>query len=397
MNGNSIGDEATPAAAQAGTPARRERRFLCDLRPGDRADEIFVINNIQLGTKRNGEPFLKMLVSDRTGRVATKWWDKGQAMLERLPDPGVVRIKGRMEDFNGSPQFVIDQVFPVSDKRTIDYGELLPSTAKDIEAMFGEVQRLLRGLASPTLRAVAEAYLRDECLMESFRRAPAAMTFHHAFLGGLLEHTLNAMHAAERLCGLYPQLNGDLVVLGIFLHDLAKTWELVYDTCFDYTDGGRLVGHIVKSAMWVEQKVKEAESILGRPIPVEVVDVLQHIILAHHGELELGFGSARSPSTPEAWAVHLIENLDAKMTMALAVCRWDEAGGRWTDYHKALGGRLFRPDVILQADASLAADAPPAPSRAPAPPPGNGARRARPGEPEEQPPGTTISNPLFEV
>src|SRR5690606_37977292 len=122
MNGNSIGhDDNRAPAAQAGSAARRERRFLSDLRPGDRADEIFVINNIQLGTKRNGEPLLKMLVSDRTGRVTTKWWDKGQATLGRLPDPGVARIKRRMEDFNGAPQFVIDQVFPVSDKRTIDY------------------------------------------------------------------------------------------------------------------------------------------------------------------------------------------------------------------------------------------------------------------------------------
>src|SRR5687768_13588984 len=351
---SSLSDASTGDSASE----KRVRRYLSELKPGDRADDIFVITNIQLGTKRNGEPFLKMLVSDRTGRVATKWWDKGQAMLEKLPDPGVVRIKGRMEDFNGAPQFVIDQVFPIGDRNRVDFGELLPSTDKNIDAMFAEVTALLRGMGSPTLRAVAEAYLADAALMDDFRRAPAAMTFHHAYLGGLLEHTLGAMKAASALCGFYPGLNRDLVVLGIFLHDLAKTWELIYDTCFDYSDGGRLIGHIVKSAMWVEEKAREAEKASGRPIPREVVDVLQHIILAHHGEHELGFGSAKSPASPEAWAVHLIENFDAKMTMALAACRWDETGGRWTDHHKALGGRLYRPDVVRAADGAFSSAMP---------------------------------------
>ena len=328
------------------------RRYLAEMRAGDRADEVFVIHNVQLGKKRNGEPFLKMLVCDRTARVASKWWDKGPAMLERLPDPGVVRIKGMMEDFQGAPQFVIEQIFPIRDPARIDFAELLPATTHDIDAMFAAATALLRGMRSPTLRALAEAYLSDEVLMADLRRAPAAMMFHHAYLGGLLEHTLASMRAGAVLGALYPRLNIDVVVFGIFLHDLAKTWELRYDTCFDYTDGGRLVGHIVKSAMWLEEKALAAETRLGVPIPRDVIDLLQHIILSHHGEHELGFGSAKSPASPEAWAVHLIENLDAKLTMALLACRGDERG-RWTDHHKALGGRLFRPDVVAEADAVL--------------------------------------------
>lgn len=372
-----------------GSASKRQRRYLADLQPGDRADEIFVIHNVQLGTKRNGEPFLKMLVCDRTARVASKWWDKGQAMLKKLPDPGVVRVRAIMEDFQGAPQLVIEQVFPIRDPAVIDFGELLPSTASDVQAMFAQVQALLRGMSSPTLRAIAQAYLADASLMDSFRRAPAAMMFHHAYLGGLLEHTLAAMRAADALCRLYPRLNRDLVVFGIFLHDLAKTWELRFDTCFDYTDGGRLVGHIVKSAMWLEEKAGTAEHALGRPIPRDVIDLLQHIILSHHGELSQGFGSAKSPASPEAWAVHLIENMDAKLTMALLACRGED-GGRWTEHHKALGGRLFRPDVVAEADAASGAPAPstsfigqaPAEESQPA---------ERPGDSDSQ-----SSNPLFE-
>ena len=345
----------TPAAGGAdGAKAERPARvYFSEMKPGDRADGVFLINNVQLGTKRNGDPFLKMMVSDRTARVAAKWWDRGPEMVEKLPDPGVVRVKGRMEEFGGAPQFVIDNVFK-ADPRRIDYAELLPSTDKDVGQMFADVASLLRGMASPTLLALAEAYLADAALMDALRRAPAAMTFHHAYLGGLLDHTLNAMRAADAVCGLYPGLNRDLVIFGIFVHDLAKTWELSYDTAFDYTDGGRLVGHIVKSAMWVEQKAAEAEKLTGRAIPRDVIDVLEHTILAHHGELSLGFGSAKSPATPEAWAIHMIENMDAKLTMALTACRWDDSAATWTDYHRAFDGKLFRPDVLAAADATTA-------------------------------------------
>jgi 3'-5' exoribonuclease len=167
---------------------------------------------------------------------------------------------------------------------------------------------------------------------------------HHAFIGGLLEHTLNAVEVADAIVKFYPGLNRDLVITGIFLHDIAKTWELSYESAFGYTDGGNLIGHVVKSAMWVEHKVVEAEQMLGEKIPQPLIDVLQHIILSHHGVPE--FGAAKVPATPEAIAVHHIENMDAKLTSALACTRSGNAGeGTWTEYMKAFGGRLYRPDV----------------------------------------------------
>jgi len=183
--------------------------------------------------------------------------------------------------------------------------------------------------------------------MGKFCKAPAAMSFHHAFLGGLLEHTLNAMEVGNCIVQFYPGLNRDLLLAGIFLHDIAKIWELSYSASFAYTDSGQLVGHIVKSAIWVEQRAKKAEEILGEPIPQELIDVLQHIIISHHGLPE--HGAVKLPGTPEALAVHIIENMDAKLMMALSACRGDGVvgDGNWTDYVKALGGRLYRPDVAL--------------------------------------------------
>jgi 3'-5' exoribonuclease len=179
------------------------------------------------------------------------------------------------------------------------------------------------------------------------------MNFHHAFVGGLLEHTLNAMEVADAIAKFYPGLNRDLVIAGIFLHDIAKTWELNYQCAFGYTDGGQLVGHIVKSAIWVEHKAKIAEETLGEKIPQNLIDVLQHIIISHHGVPE--FGAIKPPATPEAIAVHYIENLDAKLQMSLAATRGEAqpgAEGNWTEYMKAFGGRLYRPDVA-PADAPM--------------------------------------------
>jgi 3'-5' exoribonuclease len=258
--------------------------------------------------------------------------------------------------------------------------------------MYARVLEICGSIQNRHLAALVQAFLDDEKLMANFRRAPAAMNFHHAFLGGLLEHTLNAMEVADAVCKFYPQLNRDLVVAGIFLHDLAKTWELSYETHFGYTDGGQLVGHIVKGAMWVEEKSAQAGEILGEPIPRPIVEVMQHIILSHHGEPE--FGAARVPSTPEAIAVHVIENMDAKLMMALTATRGEAAAaaeGNWTEYMKAFNGRLFRPDVA-PADVEVESmtevqqlnSAVPAPNNAP---PNSAAPAAQ---------KLKITNPLFE-
>jgi 3'-5' exoribonuclease len=241
------------------------------------------------------------------------------------------------------------------------------------------------------LAALVHAYLDDEELMNNFCKAPAAMTMHHAYVGGLLEHTLNAMEVADAVCKFYPKLNRDLVVAGIFLHDMAKTWELSYDCAFGYTDGGQLVGHIVKAAIWVEDKAAKAEQILGEPIPRPLIDVLQHIILSHHGEPE--FGAARIPSTPEAIAVHVIENLDAKLMMALAMTRGDVVEGNWTEYLKAFNGRLYRPDVAPAESEESPMGASPATDHVSAPPQTGGeTQTAQPQTPAK----LAINNPLFE-
>jgi 3'-5' exoribonuclease len=225
--------------------------------------------------------------------------------------------------------------------------ELLPTTPHNIDDMCDELVKLLDTIDHMPLRYLLEAYLHDDALMEKFRTAPAAMTLHHAYLGGLLEHTLALVKVADAVCPLYPQVNRDIVLMGAFLHDLGKCIELKWTTGFGYTDQGQLVGHIAQGALMLQQKVIECRE-RDHKIPDDLVMVLQHIILSHHGKPE--FGAVKLPATPEALLLSMLDNLDAKMHMAISATREgakanNELGGNFTEKIWALETRLYRPDV----------------------------------------------------
>ena len=370
------------------------RLFLRDAASGDIVDDVFVLTNKQFAAASTGKYYIKAFVSDASGQLVARMWNTTREIFNWLPDSGFIKVRGRIENYQSNLQFIIESVGPALDG-SYDVADLVAHTKKNISDMCTKLREMLASIRNRHLNALIQAYVEDPALMDNFCKAPAAMSFHHAYLGGLLEHTVNAMQVADAVMPFYPGLNRDLVIAGIFLHDIAKTWELSYNCSFGYTDSGQLVGHIVKSAIWVEHKAKEAEAKLGQPIPQQLIDVLQHIILAHHGTYE--FGSPRTPSTPEALAVHALENMDAKLMMALGATRNNDgagADGNWTEYMKAFSGKLYRPDVapadsieappeMTHAESRPVAAAP----SAPAPMPISNAPKPKP----------VLTNPLFEA
>ena len=377
------------------------RLFLRDCQAGDIVEDVFVITGKQLSATSTNKHFIKAFVSDRSCQMVSRMWNATRDLFNALPDSGFVRVRGRVENYQNNFQFIIEQIWPAKDG-TFDLEDLLPHTTKDINQMCQQLFELCGSIQNRHLAALVQAYLDDEPLMNDFCRAPAAMSFHHAYIGGLLEHTLNSMQVADCISRFYPLLNRDLVVAGIFLHDIAKTWELSYETAFGYTDGGQLVGHIVKSAMWVDKKAQQAADTLGEPIPQQLIDVIQHIILSHHKELE--FGSPKMPATPEAIFVHYVEDLDAKLMMSLQATRGEKGAGadsNWTDFMKAFGVKLFRPDVA-PAEAQTEIEV----IDGSAPHPANALPRFQPASTDRGGRATTavkpggsmkISNPLFET
>ena len=308
---------------------------------------VFALVNPQVGTTRNGDPFLKCLLRDATGEAIGRQWRFDPSSMPDITETGFVRIEGEQEMYQDKLQLKIREIWshaPSSDELV----ELLPSTRKDITKMFSEVTALIQSLEHPAAQALANAYIDDAELMKDFKVAPAAMTIHHAWIGGLLEHTLQLMKLADGMLPNYPRLNRDIILISLFIHDMAKVEELRWDRGFEYTREGNLIGHIARGAMWLEEKANTAEATLGEALPDGFLTVMQHIVLSHHGQLE--HGAAKLPSTPEAIFVSQLDNLDAHTQTALDSARpWnppatgDEA---FTERLWALNTKLYRRDPL---------------------------------------------------
>ncbi|MBL8990582.1 MAG: HD domain-containing protein [Phycisphaerae bacterium] len=334
----------------ATVPASGNRRYIRDFEASEYVSGLFCISNAQLGRTKNDKPFLKCLLRDKTGEVAGRMWSIEPEHFKRIPTEGFVYVEGETQPYQGELQLIIRNVDPVEPSLD-EMRELLPTSQRPPEEMFGELVGLLETLEHPGMRALAKVYLEDKPLMDAFKQCPAAKAMHHAYLGGLLEHTLNLLKLADAVCPLYPKISRDIVMMGLFLHDLGKTRELVYDRAFGYTDRGELIGHIVDGAIMLHDRAQQVMRATGTRLPKYAVLVLQHIILSHHDKPE--FGAAKPPSTPEAIMVALLDNLDAKTFIALAAARPDRAvnlalGGNFTERQWALDTKLFRPDPLAE-------------------------------------------------
>jgi 3'-5' exoribonuclease len=325
----------------------KTRRYIADLNAGDfLEDQVFLINAKDLRTTTNGSLYIHCVLADKTGQVLGRIWQATEAMFEQMPEGGFLRFRGRVENYKGSLQFIIDGLRPV-DPESVDLADFMPQTEEDISEMFDRVKKILRQIKHPDLLQLVKQFITDKDLMERFRTAPAAAQLHHAFIGGLLEHTRNVLELALLVMPRYPKVSLDLVLAGIFLHDLGKTWELTYDTNFGYSNGGQLVGHIVQAAIWIEEKAKAVETETGKPFPDDVKQALQHIVISHHGQYE--FGSPKLPAMPEAIAVHYLDNLDAKLHMYLDKIERDpDPTSDWTQYVRGLETKLFKKDVMAK-------------------------------------------------
>ena len=333
--------------ATSGTPA--SRTFISDLGTNERFAGTFCIANGQLALTKNGDPYLACLLSDKTGRVPARRWNFSPEEFKRLPVEGFVYAEGRTQPFKGELQLIIDHVQAVEPSQE-ELRDLLPASERPAEDMWRELEGLLGTIQHPAMTALVQAYLDDEMLMGQFKLAPAAKIMHHAYLGGLLEHTLNLLKLANVVCPLYPKINRDVVMVALFLHDLGKTRELSYDGAFAYTDRGELIGHIVDGAIMLHDKAQQAMRSSGVRFPKHAITVLQHIIISHHGLPE--YGAAKRPATPEAILVAMLDNLDAKTTIATTSARPERSkasdlGGNFTERQWAMENvKIFRPDPL---------------------------------------------------
>lgn len=318
----------------------KERRFINQLMPGETLDQVFLVREKDLRTTKSGDLYIVCTLCDKTGSLPSRMWQASEAVFNGIPTDGFLQAKGRTEDYRGNLQFVIDACRPVPAEK-IDLGDFLRATDRDVEEMWAELLEILRTIKDKFVRLLIKKFVEDRTFVAAFKRAPAAMTMHHPYIGGLLEHTLNVARAAHAVLPLYPQVNADLVLAGVFLHDAGKSAELSSGPGIHYTDRGQLIGHITIAAIWIGEKAAALAEELGEPFPARTLNLLQHIILAHHGEYQ--FGSPKLPAVPEAFVVHYLDNLDAKMYMTINAIENDpDHKSSFTSYLKQLETRVYK-------------------------------------------------------
>ena len=322
-----------------------ERRHVADLQAGERIeDQVYRVAQKDLRTTTNGSLYIHAVIADATGQMPARLWQASQELYDSMPEGGLLRFRGRVENYKGNRQFIIDGVRAV-EPGSFDPAEFLPASPHDVDVLWNQIKERLRQVKHRDLLALVGKFVNDPEFVRDFKRAPAAVQLHHAYVGGLVEHTYNLLRLAEAVCPLYPHVSSDLVYVGIFLHDAGKVRELRYDTNFEYTSEGQLIGHISQCLLWVHDKCREIERESGTPFPPDIETCLKHLILAHHGKYE--FGSPRLPATAEAIMVHYLDNLDAKLAMIFeAIAADNDAASDWTGFVRALESRVYKPDVM---------------------------------------------------
>jgi 3'-5' exoribonuclease len=313
-------------------------KFINKIEPGETINDIYMVRDPILRSTTRGDLYIAMYLSDRSGQLNGRMWQATETIYKALPKPGFVHIQGRSELYQNNLQIIINNI-SVVDVNKVCIDDFLAKTKKDIGQMFEQLKEIVGQIQNPQLQVIVKAFLADKELMEKFCNAPGGMKLHHDYIGGLLEHVHNMLRVAVAILPLYPNVHADLVLTGIFLHDIGKTEELSYDMAFSYTDSGQLIGHIVKSILMVNQKVNALRT-KGAKIEQDIVDSLGHIILSHHGEYE--FGSPKLPAMPEAFMVYYIDDLDAKLNLVESAIDEEQGDSNWTAWKNALQTRLYR-------------------------------------------------------
>jgi len=313
-------------------------KFINTVEPGETIDDIYMVKDPILRSTTRGDLYIAMFLCDKTGQLNGRMWQATEIVYKSLPKPGFVHMKGRSELYQNNLQIIVNNISAIeSEKVNID--DFLARTKKNINQMFDDVTKIVSQIKNPSLKAIVNSVLEDEDLMEKFRNAPGGMKLHHSYIGGLLEHVHNMLRVAVALLPMYPNIQPDLVLAGIFLHDIGKTAELSYDMSFAYTNQGQLLGHIVQSTLIVNQKVETLKA-KGIEIEQEVLDSLGHIIVSHHGQYE--YGSPKLPAMSEAFMVCFIDDMDAKINMVESSIEEENGDENWTAWKNALQTRLYR-------------------------------------------------------
>jgi 3'-5' exoribonuclease len=312
--------------------------YINELQPNHNIEGVFLVTHKEVRQKKTGEPYLSLSLADRTGDIDAKMWDNAAEVIPTFAHNDFVRIKGAVQVFQNKLQLTVHKLTPVAES-SVDLGDFLLASLRNRDEMFQELMAYVAGMTNPHLKGLIEGLFADPAVAQGYRDAPAAKSVHHGWIGGLIEHVLSLCSLARFAAAHYPNIDADLLLTGVLLHDIGKIHELEYARAIRYGDQGQLLGHI----------------------PPRLRDLVLHMILSHHGHLE--FGSPKVPVFPEALLLHLLDNMDSKMESMRALIQNDRLiDGNWTLYSSPLERSALKKDHYLNPPASppVAADPTPA-------------------------------------
>jgi 3'-5' exoribonuclease len=318
--------------------------YVRELTTDQPVNGTFLVTHKEVRQKKSGDPYLSLTLSDRTGDVDAKMWDNAADVIDTFSRDHFVRIKGLMQVFQNRPQLTVHKLQLVPEAE-VDVSDYLPASARDRDEMFRELQGWIAAMSDPHLKALLESIFANEETARAFRTAPAAKTVHHNWIGGLIEHVLSLCHLARFTAAHYDGIDFDLLLAGVILHDVGKISELGYARSFGYTTEGQLLGHIAIGQRMVDEQIR-----LIPDFPPKKRDLLAHLILSHHGELE--YGSPKVPLFPEALLLHHLDNMDSKMECMRALIDRDrQIEGVWTGYSQPLERSVLKKRKFLEEPA----------------------------------------------
>lgn len=309
---------------------------LSKLKNKDKLEHFLLLSNYSIKSTKTGKEYLDLELRDETLIISAKMWSNFESFVSKAKIGNVVKVLGSMDEFNNQPQLKIEKIRLAIDDDDITPIDFLPKSERELKEMENELATRINSLTNPHLKKLLDQIFTEEKFAK-YKNVPAGKAWHHAYIGGLLEHTLEIIKICDLMCDIHPEIERDLLITGAILHDFGKIEELTIDTGFDYTNKGKLVGHIVIIANIIESITEKISE-----FPEELKNHLLHLVLSHQGKLE--FASPVIPKTLEAIVLYHADELSAKTNAFKgAINSESESGKEWTRYLPLAETSLYIP------------------------------------------------------
>ncbi|MFC2150260.1 3'-5' exoribonuclease YhaM family protein [Calditrichota bacterium] len=317
------------------TDEHEHKRYLKELEIGEKFDAFLVLRAKELLSKRDGEPYLKLEFGDRSGRLTGMIWEDAEQVYQQLFEGDVVKVRGMIEAYRDSKQVSIKMLRKAKSDDNFDPADFLPMTDVDPAILFAQLREITDDVKNKHLKQLLLEFFDDSNFAARWQVAPAGKLWHHNRIGGLVEHTLSLTRLCLVLADHYENVDKDLLIAGAILHDIGKVEEYAYETHIDYTDRGRLVGHITLGAQWTQNRIDKISN-----FPRELGDKLIHLILSHQDE----FGSPVRPAFVEAFLLNYADLIDSKMDALKRISGDLQEGEQWKFVNLLQRHIRFEPD-----------------------------------------------------